>query len=134
VRDHNPSMSYGRGAYFLPARRIDSAAVRVRADVRADARSGVRRSAQHVRIRIHQDDFRISSTTTLNLGLRYDIEKIANVRNYTASTDGNNLQPRFGMAWRPLSRTIVPRRRRLYTQQHCSTTSTVSSSKAPMAW
>src|SRR4029453_675766 len=31
---------------------------------------------------------------------------------------GNNLQPRFGIAWRPLSRTIVRGGVGLYTQQH----------------
>jgi hypothetical protein len=119
VRDHNPSMSYGRGAYFFagaPDRFPRPYAYAQ--DVRAHARSGLRRSAQHVRLRLRAGRLPLSGTTTLNLGLRYDIEKIANVRNYTASTDGNNLQPRFGVAWRPLSRTIVRGGVGLYTQQH----------------
>jgi len=119
VRDHNPSMSYGRGAYFFAG--APDRFPRPYAFAQTFAPTPDRAFADPRSTSVFafiQDDFRISSTTTLNLGLRYDIEKIANVRNYTASTDGNNLQPRFGMAWRPLSRTIVRGGVGLYTQQH----------------
>src|SRR5262245_42483548 len=119
VRDHNPAMTYGNGAYFFAgapnqfpqpyayAQSFAPTPDRAFADPRSTSFFG-----------FVQDDFRLNGTTTLNLGLRYDIEKISNVRNYTASTDGNNIQPRFGIAWRPLNRTIVRGGVGLYTQQH----------------
>jgi len=119
VRDHNPEMNYGRGAYFFagppaqyprPYLYIQTFAPNIStafADPRSLSGFG-----------FVQDDFRLNNSTTLNLGLRYDIESIRNVTNYTASADKNNIQPRFGVAWRPLDRTIVRGGVGLYTQQH----------------
>src|SRR5207247_10817052 len=65
-----------------------------------------------------QDDWRVRPRLTLNLGLRYDIEKVDNVRNYSTSVDANNLQPRAGVAWEPWGRRLVIRGGAgLYTQQ-----------------
>ncbi len=66
-----------------------------------------------------QDDWRVSSRLSLNLGVRYDVESISNVDGYTASADRNNIQPRLGVAWEPMDDNLVVRGGLgLYTQQH----------------
>ena len=53
------------------------------------------------------------------MGLRYDVERISNVRHYDAPTDTNNLQPRLGVAWEAIPGPQVVRGGvGLYTQQH----------------
>jgi hypothetical protein len=119
VRDHNPSLNYGRGAYFFsgspdqfsaPTLFVQGFAVTPEAPF-ADPRST---SA----FAFVQEDVRINAATTLNLGVRYDVEHVGNVRNYTAPADRNNAQPRLGVAWRPAERLVVRGGVGLYTQQH----------------
>src|SRR5437868_92015 len=62
-----------------------------------------------------QDDYRVSNSLTLNLGVRYDRESVKQptVQNAAAfaaglntakiATDNNNIAPRVGFAWQPLS-------------------------------
>lgn len=76
-----------------------------------------------------QDDFKVSPTFTLNIGLRYDVEQNPNEtrwngsdfnldlgrvvtmremgKNRTQTTDKNDFGPRVGFAWRPFSRTVI---------------------------
>lgn len=67
-----------------------------------------------------QDDWHIRSRVTLNLGVRYDIERISDVRGYSGRTDGNNVQPRVGGVWdvTGTDRTVVRGGAGIYTQQH----------------
>ena len=64
-----------------------------------------------------QDDWRISTGLTVNLGVRYDIQKLkappvfnpdprlaaAGIDTSRLANDYNNVAPRFGFAWKPLA-------------------------------
>jgi hypothetical protein len=51
-----------------------------------------------------QDEWKVSSSVTLNAGVRYDLQFLD-----TIHTDTNNVSPRFGVAWTPSasSRTVI---------------------------
>jgi len=121
VRSHNPSLAYGRGAYFFagPPDVYPNPFLFVQgiAPTPASAVADPRSVSVFGYV---QEDWRVHRDVTLNLGLRYDIDAIRNVRNYSALTDTNNVQPRAGAAWRPLGsdRLVVRGGAGLYTQQH----------------
>lgn len=116
----NPSLAYGRGAYFfggdpslypLPFAFVQGIA--------PDLDLAIAEPRSLAAFAFVQDDWRATSNLTLNVGVRYDVERIANVRNFTASADANNVQPRVGVAWEPIDQRLVIRGGAgLYTQQH----------------
>jgi hypothetical protein len=121
VRDHNAFTNYGRGAYFfggaplqfpepyLFIQGVAPSAETATADPRSLSVFG-----------FAQDDWKLQRRATLNLGLRYDIERISNVRNYSAPVDATNVQPRLGIAWEPFAsqHVVIRGGAGLYTQQH----------------
>ena len=66
-----------------------------------------------------QDEWRLDRHVTITSGLRYDVEGIRHVENFSAGADWNNFQPRVAVAWTPEGgRTVVRAAAGLYTQQH----------------
>ena len=119
VAAHNQSLPYGFGAYFFagqpsqfpqPFAFVQGLGSDPVATAEPRSLSG---------FGFVQDDWTISPSVAMNVGVRYDIERISNVRNYDAPADANNLQPRLGAAWEAIpGRTVVRGGIGLYNQQH----------------
>lgn len=121
VRAHDTSLPYGRGAYFFagapatftnPFLYIQSFALDAQAavtDPRSLSVSG-----------FVQDDWRPTAGITLNAGVRYDIDRVSNIRHFDVAVDTDNIQPRVGAVWDPghSGEMIVRGGVGLYTQQH----------------
>jgi outer membrane receptor protein involved in Fe transport len=120
VRAHNAFLNYGRGAYFFAgAPDLYPQPFLFTQGVAPDTDSAHADPRSVSGFGFIQDDWRIRPRLTLNLGARYDIEKVDNVRNYSVPVDKNNVQPRAGLAWEPLAgqRMVVRGGAGLYTQQ-----------------
>jgi outer membrane receptor protein involved in Fe transport len=121
VRAVNPQLFYGEGGYFYagapdlypqPFQFTQAFAINPGSEfVEPRSMSG---------FVFVQDDWKVLPRLTLNLGLRYDIEKPYNIRNYEAPVDANNLQPRVGFTWDPQGngKSAVRGGVGLYVQQH----------------
>jgi hypothetical protein len=121
VRAHNTSLAFGHGAFFFAgapsvytqpfsfAQGIAPSLSAVSADPRSLSGFGY-----------IQDDWRVGTRLTLNIGGRYDAERISNVGGFNAAVDKNNFQPRIGAAWDPTgaARTVLRGGVGFYTQQH----------------
>jgi outer membrane receptor protein involved in Fe transport len=120
VGAHTEALPYGNGAYYFGGQ--PSLFPQPFAFLQGLARSETDASADPRSVSIFgfaQDDWTIGPRLTLNVGLRYDVEAISNVRHYTAATDTNNLQPRLGAAWDAFpGRMVVRGGVGVYTQQH----------------
>jgi hypothetical protein len=121
VRARSTDLPYGWGAYFFagPPERVAEPFLFVQT-VAPTADAAVVNPRSLSAFTFVQDDWALRAGLRLNLGLRYDVERISNVRGYRASVDTNNLQPRVGMAWdvNGRGRTVVRGGAGLYTQQH----------------
>ncbi len=73
-------------------------------------RIGLRRTEWHS---YAQDDWRITPTLTLNVGLRYELNTALREaadrlpERFLLNTDRNNFAPRFGFAWQAMQKTVV---------------------------
>jgi outer membrane receptor protein involved in Fe transport len=120
VGAHNTALPFGRGAYyfagppalypqpFLFTQGLATSEAAATADPRSLAAFG-----------FLQDDWRVGSRFTLNAGLRYDVERVANVTGFDVAADTNNFQPRVGLAWDPTGNghTTIRGGAGIYTQQ-----------------
>jgi hypothetical protein len=115
VRARNSSLPFGRGAYFLAGAQpylfmqglapAPSAAV-----AEPHSLSG---------FVFAQTDWSLRDVR-MNLGLRYDIERVSHIRGYDLRADINNVQPRSSVAWDVAGRgrTVVRGGFGVYAQQH----------------
>ncbi len=120
VRAHSESLPFGRGAYYFagpPALYPQPYAFAQGLTRTADAPDADPRSISS--FMFVQDEWRVMPRLVINLGARYDIERIQNVSGYNAAADRNNLQPRISALWTPFGGAFGVRGGGgLYTQQH----------------
>jgi len=121
VRAHNAFLNDGWGAYFFAG--APAASARPYSFVQGLAPAGASAIADPRSLSAFgfvQEDWRLRPRVTLNAGLRYDIEDVRDVRNFTVPVGKGNVQPRIGATWdlTGTARTIVRGGAGLYTQQH----------------
>ena len=120
VRAHNESLPFGRGAYYFagpPALYPQPYAFVQGLTQTPGAPDADPRSISS--FFFVQDEWRALPRLAINVGARYDIERIRNVSGYNAAADRNNLQPRLSALWTPFGGAFGVRGGAgLYTQQH----------------
>jgi len=120
VRAHNESLPFGRGAYYFAG--PPSLYPRPYAFVQGLTQTPGAPDADPRSISSFffvQDEWRVLPRLAINVGARYDIERIRNVSGYNAAADRNNLQPRLSALWTPFGGAFGVRGGAgLYTQQH----------------
>jgi hypothetical protein len=121
VRARNTDLPYGWGAYFFagPPDRVAEPYLFVQSLALAPG-ALVAEPRGLSAFGFVQDDWPVRPGVRLNLGLRYDIERVSNVRGVRVPVDVNNIQPRIGAAWDVdgEARTVVRGGVGLYSQQH----------------
>ena len=120
VRVHNESLPYGRGAYYFagppPLYPQPYAFVQGLTQTPGAPDADPRSLSSFFFV---QDEWRALPRLAINVGARYDIERIRNVSGYNAAADRNNLQPRLSALWTPFGGAFGVRGGAgLYTQQH----------------
>ncbi len=121
VRARNTDLPYGWGAYFFADRPDHAPRPYVFIQSLAPTPAAVVAEPRSLSaFGFFQHDWTIQGGLRLNLGLRYDVERVSNVRGYRVPVDTNNVQPRLGAAWDVdrQGRTVVRGGLGLYTQQH----------------
>jgi hypothetical protein len=121
VRARTSSLSFGRGAYFFAGSPDRVAEPFLFMQSLAPSETAVIAKPRSVSLfGFFQTDWAIHPDVRLNLGLRYDVERVSNVRGYDVPVDTDNLQPRLGAVWdvNGQGRTVVRGGVGLYTQQH----------------
>jgi len=121
VRAHNYFLNAGYGAYvFAGAPSVSPRPILFMQGLAPTDASTIADPRSVSGFGFLQEDWRVEPRLTLNLGLRYDVEDVRDVRNFNVPVDKGNLQPRFGAVWDPTGsgRTVVRGGAGLYTQQH----------------
>lgn len=100
VRAHNVSFPDARGGYFFAGAPAQYPApflfVQSFASTPGAGTADPRSAAAFAFL---QDDWHVGTGLTLNLGVRYDIERVWAVQTVHVPVDRNNVQPRAGFAW-----------------------------------
>ena len=121
VRSRNTDLPYGWGAYFFAGRPGQAAQPYLFIQSLAPAPEAVFAEPRSLSaFGFIQDDWTIHSRLRVNAGVRYDVERVSNIRGYRVPVDTDNVQPRVGVAWAidGQGRTVVRGGVGLYTQQH----------------
>jgi carboxypeptidase family protein len=121
VAAHDPQLPFGRGAYFFAGSpTVFATPFAYMQTIALDPESATADPHSTAVSAFVQDDWRLHRSMSIHAGVRYDVERLSNIRNYTAATDTNNIQPRGGVAWdlRGDGATIVRGGVGMYTQQH----------------
>jgi hypothetical protein len=121
VQARSTGVAYGWGAYFFAGRPEQASApyLFIQSLVPAPG-AGVAMGRSLSASGFAQDDWTVRSRLRINLGVRYDVDRVSNVRGFDVAADVDNVQPRGGIAWAldDEGRTVVRGGVGVYTQQH----------------
>lgn len=119
VRARNMLIAYGHGAQlFGGAPQLFPQPFLIGQAVASGPAAGVVNPRSVSGFGFIQDDWRLHPRLTVSAGLRYDLDRVYNVRGFTAPVDRDNVQPRFGVVWQLSGRTALRAGAGVYTQQH----------------
>ncbi len=120
VDSHATGSPYGHGAYFFAGGPAAAPQPYLYMQGVAESSTATAADARDVSAGAFvEDEWRASGHVTITAGVRYDVEQIRRVRNFTASTDTNNFQPRLAVAWAPDGgQTVLRAAAGMYSQQH----------------